>query len=403
MSDFHQTGVVATLHRLVRSNLDQLEQELMVYTQVNPIALVLPCLYSELEGEAMPRIVTELRKVGYLREIVVALGRASADEFTKAREFFQVLPQPLRVIWNDGPRLQKLYALLEEHGLSAGVDGKGRSAWMAYGYVLARGKASVIALHDCDILSYDRELLARLCYPVATPRLTFEFCKGYYSRVTDRMHGRAARLLVTPLIRALQRILGYQAFLVYLDSFRYPLAGEFAMQADLARVTRIPGDWGLEVGVLAEVYRNCSVGRICQADLADVYEHKHQVLSADDPSRGLMRMAVDITKSLIRTLAEEGIPVSESALSPLPVTYLRCARDLMVRYQEDAFINSLYYDPHEEGSAVEAFAEAVRMACRAFLEDPGGYFLIPNWNRVLAAIPDFFNQLLEAVQEDNNQ
>ncbi|MBI3079355.1 MAG: glycosyl transferase [Deltaproteobacteria bacterium] len=401
MSDFHQTGVITTLHRLVRSNLDQLERELAEYAEVNPIAVVLPCLYSELEGEAMPRVVTELAKVGYLQEIVVALGRGATAEFAKAREFFRALPQPVRVIWIDSPRVQHLYALLEEQGLSAGPDGKGRSAWTAYGYVLARRKASVIALHDCDILSYDRELLARLCYPVANPRLTFEFCKGYYSRVTDRLHGRVTRLLVTPLIRALQRLVGYQPFLVYLDSFRYPLAGEFAMQADLARVNRIPGDWGLEVGVLAEVYRNCAMGRICQADLADVYEHKHQVLSADDPSHGLMRMAVDITKSLLRTLAEEGVPISEAVLGSFPVTYLRSAREIMARYQNDASINSLHFDQHEEGLAVEAFAAAVRTACREFFEDPEAHLLIPNWNRVLAAIPDFFRQLLMAVEEEN--
>src|SRR5574337_1165803 len=175
-------------------------------------------------------------------------------------------------------------------------DAMPRSAWMAFGYVLARGQSDVIALHDCDILTYRRELLARLCYPVANTRVAFEFSKGYYSRVTDRFHGRVTRLLVTPLIRALQRTLGQQPFLTYLDGFRYPLAGEFAMIADLARVNRIPSDWGLEVGVLAQVYRNCAFGRVCQVDLADTYEHKHQPLSAEDPTTGLMRMAIDITK-----------------------------------------------------------------------------------------------------------
>jgi len=35
------------------------------------------------------------------------------------------------------------------------------------------------------------------------------------------------------------------------------------------------------------------------------------------------------------------------------------------------------------------------------LEDPLGIPLIPNWSRIVSAIPDFFDRLLEAVQEDN--
>ncbi|MBI4562478.1 MAG: glycosyl transferase, partial [Candidatus Rokubacteria bacterium] len=343
----------------------------------------------------------ELRQVRYIREVVVALGHANEEQFAAAREFFASLPQKTTVVWVDGSRAQGLLREMEERGLAVGPDGKGRSAWLAYGYVLARAECDAIALHDCDILSYNRELLARLVYPVANPKLGFEFCKGYYSRVTDRLHGRATRLLVTPFIRALQRMVGHQPFLTFMDSFRYPLAGEFAMIADLARVNRIPGDWGLEVGVLAEVYRNVSPGRVCQSDLSDAYEHKHQALSPEDPKKGLMRMAVDITKSILRTLAEEGVPISDGLLKSLPVTYLRTAREMMARYQNDALINSLTFDQHEEGQAVEAFARAVRLASDEYLADPVGLPLIPNWNRVLAAIPDIFDRLLASVEKDN--
>lgn len=402
MSDFHQSGVITTLHRLGAPNLESLEAEIEKVAAIRPVALVLPCLYTELETPAMPRIAEELRQVRYVREVIVALGRTNEEQFAKAREFFAALPQKTTLLWIDGSRVQGLLrAMMEEKGLTVGPDGKGRSAWLAYGYVLARAECDVIALHDCDIVSYNRELLARLAYPVANPKLGFEFCKGYYSRVTDRLHGRATRLLVTPLIRAVQRMVGQQPFLTFLDSFRYPLAGEFAMIADLARMNLVPGDWGLEVGVLAEVYRNVSPGRVCQSDLADAYEHKHQALSAEDPKKGLMRMAVDITKSTLRTLAEEGVPISDGLLKSLPVTYLRTAREMMVGYQNDAFINSLIFDQHEEGQAVEAFARAVRLASDEYLADPVGMPLIPNWNRVLAAIPDAFERLLTAVEKDN--
>ena len=123
--------------------------------------------------------------------------------------------------------MQRLFQKLEDAELSAGPGGKGRNVWICFGYVLASEQARMVAVHDCDILTYNRELLARLCYPVAHPSLGFDFCKGYYARVTDQLNGRVMRLLVTPLLRALKSILGAHPFLVYMDTFRYPLAGEF--------------------------------------------------------------------------------------------------------------------------------------------------------------------------------
>ena len=403
MSDFHQTGNVATLHALDQDGLLRLEAELEVYSKTQPIALVLPALATEFERPAMHRIRDELAEVRYLNQIVVALGRADQEQFARARRFFDGFPRPVEFLWNSGPRIQALYELLESSDLPVGEDGKGRSCWLAYGYVLACGRSSVIALHDCDIVSYDRRLLARLCYPVANPNLGFEFCKGYYARVTDRLHGRVTRLFVAPLVRALLTLVPGQPFLSYLESFRYPLAGEFAMRAELARVNRIPGDWGLEVGVLAEIYRNRSLQRICQVDLADNYEHKHQTLSEEDPSQGLMRMTGDIAKTLFRTLAAEGAVFTEGMFRTLEVHYIRMGEDAINRYYADARLNGLEFDRHAEEHAVAAFARSLRSAIQCYLEDPLGRPLIPAWNRIVSAIPNFFTLLLDAVDADNSQ
>jgi glucosyl-3-phosphoglycerate synthase len=244
-------------------------------------------------------------------------------------------------------------------------------------------------------------MLARLCYPVANPNLDFVFCKGYYSRVTNKMHGRVTRLLVTPLVRSLEALAGQHQFLRFLDSFRYPLAGEFAMSVDLARVNRIPWDWGLEVGSLAEVYRNYSPRRVCQVDIAATYEHKHQALSADDPQKGLMKMTVDICKSIFRTLASEGVVFSDGFFKSLSVAYLRQAEDTIMKYEADAAINGLEFDRHEEAKAVEAFTQAISMAAETYLQNPMATPLIPNWNRVISAIPGILDMLKNAVEQDN--
>ncbi len=401
MSDFYQTGVVATFHRLGRPDIDKIEAELSWYARERPIALVLPSLYSELEGDALKGIIRELKEVKYIREIIVTLGPASDEEFRRAKNFFSVLPQKKSIIWNSGPALTELYKSIEAAGLPIGELGKGRSAWMAYGYILSQQEFHVIALHDCDILTYSRDMLARLLHPVTNPNLDYDFCKGYYSRVTDRLHGRATRLLVTPLIRSLQKVIGYHPFLVFFDSFRYPLAGEFSMDIDMARINKIPGDWGLEVGVLAEVYRNTSLRRVCQVDIAENYEHKHQVLSPEDASKGLHKMCVDICKAMFRTLASEGIVFSEGLFKTLVTTYVRTAQDMLKRYEDDAAINGLFFDRHEESLAVDTFTSGIRKAAEVITEDPLGAPLITSWDRITSAIPDILLKIRKAVEEDN--
>ncbi|UCH81226.1 MAG: glycosyl transferase [Nitrospiraceae bacterium] len=401
MADFHQTGGIATFHKLGTTALEKIEAELSWYSQERPIALVLPSLYSELKAEALSGIVNQLKRVNYLKEIIVTLGPCTREEFEHAKKYFSVLPQSVRIIWNNGDRVSAVFKTIEAAGLQLGDTGKGQSAWMAYGYLIAQKNISVIALHDCDILTYDRRLLARLCYPTANPNLKYEFCKGYYSRVTDKMHGRVSRLLITPLLRSLIKIQGHIPILDFLDSFRYPLAGEFSMDIDIARINKIPGDWGLEVGVLAEVYRNCSVRRVCQIDIADNYEHKHQALSPDDMSTGLLKMCIDISKSIFRTLASEGSVFSSGLFRSLIATYVRTAQDMLKHYEDDAAVNGLKFDRHEESLAVETFTQGIKVASEIIMKDPLGVPLISSWDRVSSALPKIMEMVKYAVDEDN--
>jgi glucosyl-3-phosphoglycerate synthase len=406
VADFHQTGAITTLHRLGSTDLERLEDELARAEASRPIALVLPCLYTELHDVALKGIIEALKRVRYLRQIVVAVsGTEQRADFEEMRAAFAGVTtrrgEPATLVWTGGPRLQALLSRLEAEGLDAGRDGKGRSAWLAYGYVLAAEQARVIAVHDCDIRDYDRELLARLCFPVANPNLNYEFAKGYYGRVTDRLYGRVTRLFMTPFLRAMKAVLGPHALLDFLDAFRYPLAGECAMTAELARSTRIPSDWGLEVGMLAEVYRNCSLKRICQVELVENYDHKHRELSEDDSTQGLHRMVVDIASSLIRNLASHGVEFDAGFLNTLTVAYVRLAQDAVSAYSADAALNGLDFDRHGEELAVETFSRALRTAGLSFVRDPLGAPQIPNWNRVTSALPDFLRTLREAVEADH--
>tara|TARA_R110001599_G_C12265656_1_gene660834 strand:- start:2045 stop:3268 length:1224 start_codon:yes stop_codon:yes gene_type:complete len=403
MSDFYQNGRITTLHNLSRRPVEDLEAELLQHSKKRPLGLILPSLYSELEGKALSNIVQELKHVPYLNQIVIGLDRADEAQYKYALKFFSKLPQHHRVLWNDGPALMALDKELQDMGLAPKELGKGRNVWYCMGYILASGRAESVALHDCDILTYSRELLARLIYPVAHPQFNYMFCKGYYSRVADgKINGRVCRLLVTPLIRALKKIYGEMDYLNYMDSFRYSLAGEFSFRKDVLSDIRIPSDWGLEIGVLSEMYRNCSTNRLCQADIADIYDHKHQDLSLSDDQGGLSKMSVDISKALFRKLATQGKTFNSETFRSIKATYFRIALDLIETYHNDAVMNGLSLDIHKEEEAVEMFAQNIMTAGETFLENPMETPFIPSWNRVISAIPDILERLHDAVEKDND-
>lgn len=404
MADFHQNGNITTLHNLSDRPVEELEAELVRFGKQRPMALILPSLYSELETEALPRIVQELKKVPYLSQIVIGLDRADEEQYRHALKFFSKLAQDHCVLWNDGPRLREIDAELMELDLAPKEPGKGRNVWYCMGYMLASGKSESVALHDCDILTYQRDQLARLIYPVANPLFSYEFCKGYYARVANnRINGRVSRLLVTPLIRALKKVFGESEYLSYMDSYRYVLAGEFSFRRDVLNDIRIPSDWGLEIGILSEMHRNYANNRLCQVDIADVYDHKHQDLSVEDIEKGLSRMSIDISKALFRKLATQGQVFHHETFRTLKATYYRIALDFVETYRNDALMNGLDFDIHEEEVAVELFARNILEAGEVFLNAPMETPFMPAWNRVVAAVPDIFDRLAAAVEADHQE
>ena len=390
------------MHNLTRRSVEDIEVELVNFSSSRPIGLVLPSLYSELEAPALENIVSELARVPYLSRIVIGLDRANADEFNHAKKYFSRLPQDHVVIWHDGPRMQALDEELAALSLAPPELGKGRNVWYCFGYMLAERDVFAIGLHDCDIVTYDRSVLARLMYPVVNPVFPYVFAKGYYPRIDgEKLGGRVTRLLITPLLAALRKVCGDNSYLRFLDSFRYPLAGEFAMRSHVVADIRIPSDWGLEIGVLSEVRRNYSNRVIAQVDIADNYDHKHQIVSADDASRGLSRMSVDISKAIFRKLATDGEIFSAEKFRTVKATYFREALDRIDSYYNDALMNGLTLDRHAEEATVELFAKNIMVAGETYLTNPMETPFLPSWNRVNAASPDFLARYAEAVRLDN--
>ncbi len=402
MGDFYQNGFVATLHNLRARPYEELEQQLAKFSKRRPIGLIIPSLYSELSRQALKDIVEVLKDIPYISEIVIGLDQANEAQYKNALEYFSVLPQHHRVIWNDGPRMKEMKKKMASKKIDTSVPGKGRNVWFCFGYMISSAKSEAIALHDADIVTYNRELLARLVYPVADPSFNFKYCKGYYFRSDDeKLHGRAVRLLVTPLLRTLKKLLGHHTYLEYLDSFRYPLAGEFSMRADIIKTIRIPFDWGLEIGILSEVERNNALNRVCQVEIADRYDHKHQSLSAEDAERGLSKMSRDISRAIFAKLASDGVTLSPEFFRTLKATYWRIALEFVELYKADAVMNGLSYDFHKEEEIIDLFVKNVYQSGIDFLVKPDNKPLMPSWKRVQSALPDVMEEFYQIVEDDN--
>lgn len=401
MSDFHQNGNIAHFHDLRIRPEAELEYELESYAQGRRISLILPSLYSELEGDALPDILQELAKVRYLHRIIIGLDRADEDQYRRARDFFAVLPQEHVVIWNDSPRMQAFQKNLAEIGLGRMEPGKGKNVWLSIGYLIACADTAVMAVHDCDILTYRRHMLTKLLYPVANPGFSYQLSKGYYARHDGaKMNGRVARLLVSPLLIALKKVVGDHDYIDYLRSFRYPLSGEFALRTAQLPDLRMPSDWGLEIGVLSEAWRNLGRNQVCQVEIADTYDHKHQAVSTDDKDKGLNRMSTDICKAIFRKLAAEGTVFTQNTFRTLKATYYRRALDMLEVYDNDARMNGLRIDRHSEERTIELFSDNIMRAGQTFLENPNEQPFIPNWSRVNSADPTLLSQLRAIVTED---
>jgi glucosyl-3-phosphoglycerate synthase len=403
MSDFHQFGPVTALPRLVARPVEELEARILPLSRKYPVALAIPMLPSEMDRPALAGILDELTRVPYLDTLLVSLNKASEQDYERCHEYFAPYRGRKVILWNESPEARDFLEAMQGVGLYVGEPGKGRACWLALGYLLAEERVEYIAFHDADVLDYSREMLARLVLPAVDPTVDFDFVKGYYARVSDRLHGRVTRLLLTPLLAAFLRIMGSDPYIRYLASFRYALSGEFAVKCDLAYRMRLPCDWGLEIVTLFEALRHRAPGRICQVELCERYEHKHQALSSDDPGAGLHRMARDVVKHLLRTLGAAGVELSGGLLRSLVAAYQREAEDAVADSYAMATLNGLTVDRHTEEANVQTFQHALRASIDEFLADPLGAPLVPNWARVWAGVPDAGARLLTAVREAESE
>lgn len=360
MADFYQHSRLPTLHHLATPDANAREAELVEMTRDRPVALLLPALHTEVTRPALPSILRQVSEVPYISEVVLSMNGMTEAQMHAAREKCRewLGDKPMSLLWNDGPQFEAVHHRVN----GAHSPGKGANIWAGIAYLRAKGHQGIVISHDTDILNYGTSLLSKLCYPIAHPRLNYKFAKGYYSRVADRLYGRVTRLLIFPLIHAFQEVLGPQPLLEHLESFRYPLSGEFAADSTTVANFSIPSAWGLEIAMLCEVHRHLQVSEMCQVDIGFHYEHRHRQLEPGTVEPGLVSAAADVARCLAyQVLRESQERAAESLLRLVLERYKTRAAEWMNRYEHVALLNGLIYDRAEEGVAVAAFTEALEV------------------------------------------
>ncbi|QLC33760.1 glycosyl transferase family 2 [Halarchaeum sp. CBA1220] len=334
---------VATLHDYGDAHPD---------APVDRATVVVPMTEREYAGLAAEGVLSTLEDVDPER-VLVAL-RAPAERVPAFCEWLEGFDLSLDVLWCTGPRLS---ALLDDAGL-AGESGKGRDVWLALGLA---ARSEYVALHDADAASYSERDVPKLLAPLSND---FEFVKGYYARVeSGRLYGRLFRLFYEPLVDALADANDHDV-LDYLGAFRYALAGECAMTADVARSLRVQRRWGLEVGTLGEAYRLAGFSGSAQVDLG-FYEHDHRAVSGPT---GLGDMSEGVGDALLRAVEAAGV---DPAYDTLAERYVEAARRFERGYAADAAFNDFTHEPAAEHEQVETYREAV--------SPPGPDTRLPAW------------------------
>ncbi len=394
--DFKQ-GLITTIHEygVTQDSLEKVNQGL----KKRSTSILIPCLFEEFKRPALSQTKAVLEGLNGLNELVIALSAKSANEVKEAEKFFSSMPYPVHVQWTNAPAVKNLLKDQEHKGLDLlGTPGKGWAVWQGIG--IATLRSEVVALFDADIKTFGPSYPARMLQPLLDPSYGISYVKAFYSRLsleTNALQGRATRLFVDPLLSSLEEIFGQGPFLKYLQAFRYPLAGEFAFTRDLGMNLRIPCDWGLEIGLLSEVYRNVRLSRIAQVDLGR-FDHKHKEIG-QTPQEGLQKMCTEILSSVLKGLMEhQAETLNDTQISTLEVLYKRIGQDRVKQFGLDSVINDIPYDSHQEELSVQKFSKILRPSIKNFLDSPVTQQL-PCWARVLSCESNLQNDLAKAGLE----
>lgn len=183
------------------------------------------------------------------------------------------------------------------------AEGKGDAMWRA----LSVATGEIVVYLDGDVRNFGRHYVTGLLGPLLQSPGT-EFVKGFYRRplTIEEMEiedggGRVTELTARPLLELL---------VPELAQFRQPLAGECAGRRSLLAQIPYSTGYGVEIGMLVDVWRRVGLERMAQVDLGSK-RNSHQSLAA------LATMSREVVEALAARLGELPSPAT-GAIEPAP-------------------------------------------------------------------------------------
>ncbi len=404
--------------------------------------LILPSLFREFETQegatqsAMEGILPILKEIDYIDHVVIGLDAADEAEYSKVLDIIkkQGLPQNIHVLWNNSPDIEKWrkgLAAQEVDGrkLAPSKPGKGRNVWGCVGYINALMQEenidpsmANIAMHDCDITTYDKLMVARLFQPLCMKYrdgkyAPIEYVKAYFKRYTTPesanengtaqakkgiLNARVTRLFGPPFIDTIQNVLqdmkgyneGLRKLLEFMRSLNYMLSGEMAFTGSLLNKIELPNDYSLEVRILEQAHKFLptelgDTPRIADIEVAERYDHNHQGI--DD----LKKMVTQIAAATFE-IVESKFPLTHEIVKTIKENYLLRATGVAKTFNLVADSAGLKTDLQKELDTAESFAE---MIPEAYEQLKNGNVEKPShsWNVIMDKAPDAPAKLLSIV------
>ena len=241
--------------------------------QGTTISLALPALNEE---ETVGKVITTIKKalmddIPLLDEIVL-IDSNSTD---RTREIAEELGIPVYIHQQ----------LLPELGARSG---KGEALWKS----LLVTKGDIIAWIDTDIVN----IHPRFVYGIIGPLLLnrhIQFVKGFYRRplkVDGKMQagggGRVTELTARPLLNL---------FYPELSGVVQPLSGEYAGRRESLEKAIFFSGYGVETGLLIDVFEHYGLRSIAQVDLLERIHHNQEL-------EALSKMSFAIIQTVLRKL-----------------------------------------------------------------------------------------------------
>jgi glucosyl-3-phosphoglycerate synthase len=237
------------------------------------ISLALPALNEEQTvGKVVRMMKRELMEKIPLLDEIVLLDSNSTD---RTREIAE----------QEGVPVYIHQQLLERLGARTG---KGEALWKSL--LVTRG--DIIVWIDTDIVNIDPRFVYGIIGPLLLNRQV-RFVKGFYRRplkVGEKMQvsggGRVTELTARPLLNL---------FYPELSGVVQPLSGEYAGRREALEQAVFFSGYGVETGLLIDVYERYGLNAIAQVDLLERVHHNQHL-------EALSKMSFAIIQTIIRKL-----------------------------------------------------------------------------------------------------